>query len=88
MSVELELAETRQQANQYLKQVNAKLSIVKCGRKLYWQGMLPPKPGSTRTEPHQQTVNVSNHPSRVGSQLSRLLFCPSIWSGPTISTRF
>lgn len=54
MSHDAKIAEALTAANQYLKQVNAKVALVRRGQVLYWQGTFPPKPGSKRDRPYQQ----------------------------------
>ena len=44
--------------NQRLKDSYAGVSILQRGARLSLRGTFPPKPGSDRTQPHQQTISL------------------------------
>ena len=51
--------------NQRLKQANTGVTLIQKGNSLYARGTFPPKPGSAKTEPHQQEIalKVRAHPA-------------------------
>lgn len=44
------------EVNQRLKQANTGVTLIQKGNSLYARGTFPPKPGSAKTEPHQQEI--------------------------------
>ncbi|MBD1860027.1 MULTISPECIES: site-specific integrase [Leptolyngbya] len=53
------------EVNQRLRQANTGVTLIQKGNSLYARGTFPPKPGSAKTEPHQQEIalKVKAHPA-------------------------
>ncbi|MEM1240757.1 MAG: hypothetical protein AAGI45_13025 [Cyanobacteria bacterium P01_H01_bin.26] len=63
---ETEIAGLLIEANTYLKSARAKVSLIRVGDRIYFQGTFPPKPGSKRAKPYQQKIASGLPVSRVG----------------------
>ncbi|MGL6340994.1 MAG: integrase [Waterburya sp.] len=59
-------------ANQQLKSANTGITIFKRGSKLSLRGMLPPKPGSNRQQPSQQTISLGMYANPAGIKIAKL----------------
>lgn len=53
---EQDITDALAEANAYLKAARARVSLLRRGEVIYYQGTFPPKPGSKRVDPHQQQI--------------------------------
>lgn len=57
---------TLEAVNGRLKASSAGLTVMKRGDRLYLRGTLPPKPGSTKSKPHQQEISLKIYANPAG----------------------
>lgn len=61
-----DLERERQKVNAELRAGKIRLSVIVRGDRLYLRGTLPPKPGSGKTEPHQQDIRLGIYANFAG----------------------